>query len=112
MTPNVATIRRVARWDRDSARGRVAEFEPDRAPVPCAIQPASAEDVPEAMRDAGVGYYVMKVYDDPEVRVRDQVVDELGRVFSVAGVRSTSGGAGRTHLVDLELREVARARPA
>lgn len=110
MTPNSVLLRRVARWSADAAAGRVPEFDPPAGPFACAVQPASAEDVPLHMREESVIYYLIKFYDDPALRPRDEVLWD-GRTLVVTGLRSTSGGAGRSHLVDAEERPVHAARP-
>lgn len=111
MTPSSVTLRRVARWTKDAAAGRVPVFDPPTGPYACAVQPASAEDLPVHMREAHVIYHVIKFYDDPAVRPRDEVILQ-GRTLVVTGLRSTSGGAGRTHLVDAEERPTNASRPA
>lgn len=108
MTPNRVQIRRVDFNRRDGAAGRQHTEQPPGPPVACAVQATRAEDKPQNERETGVEYLTVKFYDDPGVRVRDELVDELGRVLVVSGVRSSSGGAGRTWPVDCEYRPPVR----
>lgn len=103
LTPNTVTFRRTT-FGRDAAAGRSPFGTPDAAPVPCAVQPTSAKDLPEHLREASIQYLTVKVYADPNLRNRDVVVDGLGRELVVTGVRGPSGGAGRTWLIDCEYR--------
>jgi hypothetical protein len=95
MTPNLVTPQKVA-FGQDKAGGRVAQPSATLVTYPAAVQPTSAEDVEEHHREQGAEYFTVKVYQDLGLRVRDQLVDELGRVHVVVGVLATSGGAGRT----------------
>lgn len=109
LTPNTVQVRRVTRWTADAHGGRVAEWGPPSAPMPAAVRPASAEDVPANLREAEVIYHNVLFYDDPGLRVRDLVL--LGeRVLAVTGVRSTAAGQGRTHVIDCEERPTHAAR--
>lgn len=107
MTPNVVTLRRIASWSKDSGGGRQPVYASDSLPVRCAVQPTSSEDRPQHMRETLVVYDTVKFYDDPNLNVRDLVLFD-GRTKVVVGVRATSGGAGRTWLVDTEERPVGR----
>lgn len=107
MTPNLVTLRRIASWSKDSGGARQSVYAADSLPVRCAVQPASSEDRPQHMRETQVVYDTVKFYDDPNLAVRDVVVFD-GREKVVTGVRATSGGAGRTWLVDTEERPVGR----
>ncbi len=91
----------MIRWTSDAAAGRVPVFGAWGGPTPCSVQPASAEDVPQNLREADVIYHVVKFYADPSIRNRDEI-DFNGRLLVVTGVRATSAGQGRSHVVDAE----------
>lgn len=101
MTPNTVKIRRVSTWTRDAAGGRQPTYALADAPVRCAVQPTRAEDIPIHMRESEVIYHTVKFYTDPRLRVRDEILFG-NRTIVVTGVRATSGGAGRTWVVDGE----------
>ncbi len=103
MTPNTVRIRRQLPWTRDVGAGRKLNLGLPSLPVRCAVQPTSAEDKPDHMREAEVIYHTLKFYDDPRLKIRDQI--NFGdRILVVTGVRATSGGAGRTWVVLAEER--------
>lgn len=105
LTPNQVRIRRVTRWDQDATAGRLPVWGPTTGPHPCAVHPSSAEDVPANLREAEVIYCTVQFYDDPLVRIRDELHWD-GRVLTVTGVRPSAAGRGRTYLVDCEERPV------
>ena len=97
------TMSRVTRWNKDAASGRVPVYAAPSAPILCAVEPSSATDVPEHMREQQVVYHTVKFWDFPGVQIRD-VINYAGRQLVVSGVRDTSGGRGRTWVVMAEER--------
>jgi hypothetical protein len=103
MTPNTVTLRKVVAWTLDKAGGRQPTYGTDSDPIACAVQPTNANDMPAHMRESEVIYTTVKFYSDPGLRVRDLILFGTRQIV-VSGVRSTSGGAGRTFVVLAEER--------
>lgn len=101
MLTNSVTLAPTA-FARDGAGGRQPIPLPGNQPWRCSVQPTSTKVEPSQMRDANVIYLTVKFYDDPGLRYRDVIVDELGRDLVVIGERGPSGGARRTWEVDCE----------
>lgn len=92
LTPNAVTVNRVAFAGRDQAGGRSFTETPLPVTYRVSVHPTDADDVPEHLREAEVVYLTVKFYDDPQLRIRDEVLDDLGRTLVVAGVKARSGG--------------------
>jgi len=101
------TVTRVSFSGRDLAGGRSPAATALPQAYRVAIHPADAADAPEHMREQEVVYLTVRFYDDPQLRTRDEVVDELGRVLVVIGVKGPSGGYHRSWPVVCEYRPPA-----
>lgn len=103
LLPNLVTITPSASWAHDPAGGRQPQVGVTRGPYRCAVQPTAAGETADHLRDGDVITGVAKFYSDPQVKVRD-VINFGTRLLVVMGVRSTSGGQGRTWIINWEER--------
>ena len=106
LTPNTVTVSRVT-FGQDAAGGRAVTATPQPQSYAVSIHPTSAAVKSEHLREQGVQYFTVHFYDDPDLRVRDEVVDSLGRRLVVVSPRGPSGGVRRSWPVDCEYRSPA-----
>jgi hypothetical protein len=103
MRRNLVTIQVVVDWNKGTSGARTPVYGNPSDPVRCRITAASAEDVPDHMRENGVEYLTAVFTDDPGTRARCRLnwVDFAPpKVLRVTGPTRIAAGKFRSYLVD------------
>jgi hypothetical protein len=102
-------------FGKDEDGGRPTRAATPSAPLKCRFHPSTAEDVPEHLRETGVLYMTIHLFQDPgDLRVRDLAVwldYTPPRTCLVAGPPRPASGEMRTWEVDVTYRPPANPTP-